>query len=92
MERDDPAYAGQKEYSRALLSLYATTRIVSFAKNALSEARACQHKPLEVLALLELATREHNPEWMLEARVIAEQIGSERLLARLNELEAKTPS
>ena len=78
--------------TRALLSLYATTRIVSFAKNALSEARACQHKPLEVLALLELATREHSPEWMLEARVIAEQIGSERLLARLNELKAKTPN
>ncbi len=78
--------------TRALLSLYATTRIVSFAKNALSEARSCQHKPLEVLALLELAARDRNPEVMLEARVIAEQIGSERLLARLNELEAKTSS
>lgn len=78
--------------TRALLSLYATTRIVSFAKNALSEARSCQHKPLEVLALLELAARDRNPEGMLEARVIAEQIGSERLLARLNELESKTPS
>jgi tetratricopeptide (TPR) repeat protein len=78
--------------TRALLSLYATTKIVSFAKNALTEARACQHKPLEVLALLELAARDHNPEWMLEARVIAEQIGSERLLDRLSELESKTPS
>ena len=75
--------------TRALLSLYATTNIVSFAKNALSEARTCQHKPLELLALLELATREHNPELMLEARVIAEQIGSTRLLARLSELESK---
>jgi tetratricopeptide (TPR) repeat protein len=78
--------------TRALLSLYATTKIVSFAKNALTEARACQHKPLEVLALLELAARDHNPEMMLEARVIAEQIGSTRLLARLSELESKTPS
>jgi hypothetical protein len=78
--------------TRALLSLYATTKIVSFAKNALTEARACQHKPLEVLALLELAARDHNPELMLEARVIAEQIGSSRLLNRLSELESKTPS
>jgi tetratricopeptide (TPR) repeat protein len=77
--------------TRALLSLYATTKIVSFAKNALTEARACQHKPLEVLALLELAARDHNPEMMLEARVIAEQIGSQRLLDRLSELELKTP-
>jgi tetratricopeptide (TPR) repeat protein len=78
--------------TRALLSLYATTKIVSFAKNALTEARACQHKPLEVLALLELAARDHNPDLMLEARAIAEQIGSPRLLDRLAELESKTPS
>ena len=78
--------------TRALLSLYATTKIVSFAKNALTEARACQHKPFEVLALLELAARDHHPELMLEARVIAEQIGSARLLDRLSELELKTPS
>jgi hypothetical protein len=39
-----------------------------------------------------LAARDHNPEWMLEARVIAEQIGSERLLDRLSELELQTPS
>jgi tetratricopeptide (TPR) repeat protein len=78
--------------TRALLSLYAITRIVSFAKNALTEARTCQHKPLEVLALLELAVRDHNPELILEARVIAEQIGSMRLLDRLTELEAQTPS
>jgi hypothetical protein len=58
----------------------------------LSEARSCQHKPLELLALLELAARDRNPEWRLEARAIAEQIGSERSLARLNELEAQTPS
>jgi hypothetical protein len=75
--------------TRALLSLYATTKIASFAKNALTEARGCQHKPLEVLALLELVARDRNPEVMLEARVIAEQIGSERLLVRLNELEAQ---
>ena len=74
--------------ARALLSLYAITRIVSFAKNALTEAQACGHKPLEVLALLELAARDRNPELISQARVIAEQIGSERLLARLNELEA----
>jgi hypothetical protein len=78
--------------TRALLSLYATTKIVSFAKNALTEARACHHKPLEVLALLELAARDHNPELILQARVIAEQIGSTRLLDRLSELESKTPS
>jgi tetratricopeptide (TPR) repeat protein len=78
--------------TRALLSLYATTKIVSFAKNALTEARACQHKPLEVLALLELAARDHNPELILEARAIVEQIGSARLLDRLSELKLKTPS
>jgi tetratricopeptide (TPR) repeat protein len=77
--------------TRALLSLYATTKIISFAKNALTEARACQHKPLEVLALLELAARDYNPELMLEARALAEQIGSARLLDRLSELELKTP-
>jgi tetratricopeptide (TPR) repeat protein len=78
--------------TRALLSLYATTRIISFAKNALTEARACQHKPLEVLALLELAIRDHNPELISQARAVAEQIGSTRLLDRLSELESKTPS
>jgi tetratricopeptide (TPR) repeat protein len=78
--------------TRALLSLYATTKIISFAKNALTEARACQHKPLELLALIELAARDHNPEMRLEARVIAEQIGSTRLLNRLSELELQTPS
>jgi tetratricopeptide (TPR) repeat protein len=77
--------------TRALLSLYATTRIVSFAKNALREARSCQHKPFEVLALLELVARDHNPELMLQARVIVEQIGSSRLLDRLRALEAQTP-
>jgi tetratricopeptide (TPR) repeat protein len=78
--------------TRALLSLYATTKIVSFAKNALSEARTCQHKPLEVLALLELAARDHSPELISQARVIVEQMGSSRLLERLSELEATTPS
>jgi tetratricopeptide (TPR) repeat protein len=78
--------------TRALLSLYATTKIVSFAKNALTEARACQHRPLEVLALLELAARDHNPELITQARAIAEQIGSQRLLDRLSELELKTPN
>jgi tetratricopeptide (TPR) repeat protein len=78
--------------TRALLSLYAITRIVSFAKNALKEARSCQHKPFEVLALLELAARDHNPELMLQARVLVEQIGSSRLLDRLRALEAQTPS
>lgn len=37
---------------RALLALYATTRIGSFARNALTEARAYHHKPLELLASL----------------------------------------
>ena len=61
---------------RALISLYAITKIGSFARNALSEARATTHKPLELRALLLVATKEKDSGLAQEALVLAQAQGS----------------
>ena len=77
--------------TRALLVLYATTRIGSFARNALTEARACQHKPLEMLALIAVAEKERDVTLAQDALGLAQHIGSpfgmERARAVLDMLE-----
>jgi tetratricopeptide (TPR) repeat protein len=68
--------------TRALLALYATTKIGSFARNALTEARVAGHKPYELLALLEVAEKEKDLMLAHEALELAQSIGSKRLEAR----------
>jgi tetratricopeptide (TPR) repeat protein len=68
--------------TRALLALYATTKIGSFARNALTEARVAGHKPYELLALLEVAEKEKDLGLAQEALELAQAIGSKRLEAR----------
>ena len=72
--------------TRALLALYATTKIGSFARNALTEARVAGHKPYELLALLEVAAKENDPALAEQALELARQIGSMRLEARALQL------
>ncbi len=78
--------------TRALLALYATTKIGSFARNALTEARVAGHKPYELLALLEVSEKEKDGSLAREALKIALEIGSRRLETRatnlVNQLEA----
>ena len=69
---------------RALISLYAITKIGSFARNALSEARATTHKPLLLRTLLLVAQKDLDPSLALEALELAKVQGVVRL-----ELEAK---
>lgn len=72
--------------TRALLALYATTKIGSFARNALTEARVAGHKPYELLALLEVAEKEKALALAQEAFVLAQRIGSKRLETRASNL------
>jgi tetratricopeptide (TPR) repeat protein len=72
--------------TRALLALYATTKIGSFARNALTEARVAGHKPYELLALLEVSEKEKDLELAREALMIAQKIGSKRLETRASNL------
>jgi hypothetical protein len=72
--------------TRALLALYATTKIGSFAHNALTEARVAGHKPYELLALLEVSEKEKVVSLAREALRIAQEIGSKRLEARASNL------
>lgn len=72
--------------TRALLALYATTKIGSFARNALIEARVAGHKPYELLALLEVSEKEKDVSLAREGLKIALEIGSKRLEARASNL------
>ncbi len=72
--------------TRALLALYATTKIGSFARNALTEARVAGHKPYELLALLEVAEKEKDLALAHEALNLAQFIGSKRLETRASNL------
>ncbi len=72
--------------TRALLALYATTKIGSFARNALTEARVAGHKPYELLALLEVAEKEKDLALAQEAFVLAQRIDSKRLETRASNL------
>lgn len=67
---------------RALLSLYAATRVGSFARNALSEARAFTHKPLELRAMLAVLEKDTDATLAREALELAEMIGSARSIAK----------
>jgi tetratricopeptide (TPR) repeat protein len=62
--------------TRALLALYAATHIGSFARNARSEARLCQHRPLEMLALIAVADKERDAQTAQDALDLAQQIGA----------------
>jgi hypothetical protein len=72
--------------TRALLALFATTKIGSFARNALTEARVAGHKPYELLALLEVSEKEKNAELAQDALVLAQLMGSKRLETRASDL------
>jgi tetratricopeptide (TPR) repeat protein len=71
---------------RALLSLYATTRIGSFARNALQEARTARHKPYELLAALTVLEKDRTPELTQATLELARMIGSRRWLQRAERL------
>jgi hypothetical protein len=72
--------------TRALLALFAITKIGSFARNALTEARVAGHKPYELLALLEVSEKEKDAVLAQEALVLAQFIGSKRLEIRASNL------
>jgi tetratricopeptide (TPR) repeat protein len=72
---------------RALLALYAVTRIGSFARNALNEARAMHHKPLELLASLCVLEKDPSTELRRSTREIASRFGSARWLTQLERFE-----
>jgi tetratricopeptide (TPR) repeat protein len=75
---------------RALLALYATTRIGSFARNAVQEARAAHHKPYELLAVLSVLEKDKQPEPIQTALELAHLVGSSRLLRRAEEFGSET--
>jgi tetratricopeptide (TPR) repeat protein len=72
--------------TRALLALYAATHIGSFARNALSEARLCQHRPLELLGLIAVADKERDAQTAQDALTLAEQIGARGGIERAKSL------
>ncbi len=61
---------------RALLALYATTRIGSFARNALTEARTFDHLPLELLATLCVLEKDPDPALAQHAITLARLMGN----------------
>ena len=67
---------------RALLALYAATRIGSFARNALTEARAYHHKPLELLATLCVLEKDADPVLAQHALELAQLTGNAVLETR----------
>ena len=71
---------------RALLALYATTRIGSFARNALSEAQAFNHKPLELLASLCVLEKDADPVLAQSALDLARLTGNAALETRAQRL------
>ncbi len=64
---------------RALMSLYAITKIGSFARNALTEARATTHQPLLLRTLLLVAQKDNDSSLALEAVELAKVQGVVRL-------------
>jgi tetratricopeptide (TPR) repeat protein len=64
---------------RALLALFAITKIGSFARNALTEARAVIHTPLEVRAMLALAEKDGDMALSVAAVAQAQHIKAPRL-------------
>ena len=73
---------------RALLALYATTRIGSFARNALTEARAYRHKPLELLAVLCVLEKDADPVLAQHALELAQLTGNAVLETRARRFTA----
>jgi tetratricopeptide (TPR) repeat protein len=73
---------------RALLALHAITRIGSFARNALQEAKNFQHKPLELHAALCVLEKDPNPELVASTLELARRIGSPWLLERAERFAA----
>ena len=67
---------------RALLALYATTHIGSFARNALTEARTYSHEPLELLASLCVLEKDTDPELAVQALELARLTGNAALETR----------
>lgn len=61
---------------RALLALYAATRIGSFARNALTEARTFNHLPLELLATLSVLEKDSDPALAVRALELARITGN----------------
>ncbi len=61
---------------RALLALFAITKIGSFARNALAEAKAITHKPLEKLALEAVLTKENTPELRTDLEAVEQLLQS----------------
>jgi tetratricopeptide (TPR) repeat protein len=80
---------------RALLSLFAITKIGSFARNALTEAQTVGHAPLEVRALLALAEKDRDASLAKAGLEIAQRINAARLKTRaetlLQEIALVTP-
>jgi tetratricopeptide (TPR) repeat protein len=72
---------------RALLALYATTRIGSFARNALTEARAFDHAPLELLATLAVLEKDTDPTLAARAITLARLTGNAALETRAMRLQ-----
>ena len=64
---------------RALISLYAITKIGSFARNALTEARATTHQPLLLRTLLLVAQKDNDRSLAIEAFELAKAQGVVRL-------------
>jgi tetratricopeptide (TPR) repeat protein len=64
---------------RALISLYAITKIGSFARNALTEARATMHQPLLLRTLLLVAQKDQDSSLALQALSLAQAQGVVRL-------------
>ncbi len=72
---------------RALISLFAITKIGSFARNALTEAQSTTHKPLELRALLLVAQKDHNPSLAQLALELAQAQGLPRFMQVAIDLE-----
>jgi tetratricopeptide (TPR) repeat protein len=74
---------------RALISLFAITKIGSFARNALTEARATTHQPLLLRTLLLVAQKDQDSSLALEALELAKTQGVERLIHQAQNLTSK---
>ncbi len=71
---------------RALLSLFAITKVGSFARNALTEARAVIHAPLEIRAIIALSQKDGDEALAVTALQQAQFIKAPRLAQRAKDL------
>jgi tetratricopeptide (TPR) repeat protein len=71
---------------RALISLFAITKIGSFARNALTEARATTHQPLLLRTLLLVAQKDQDSSLASDALILAQAQGVLRLEAEAQKL------